>query len=64
MIRIVDIRQTATVTHLKLDVDADQSLYKPPPFEKFQFLYNETNDLITTTSKTIKMSLLTTLKPP
>ena len=53
MIRIVDIRKRSVVTHLKLDVDADQSLYKPPPIEKYQFLLNRTDDRITTSSKTI-----------
>jgi hypothetical protein len=60
MIRFVNIQKTSTVTHLKLDVDADRSLYKPPPLEKYQALINETYNYITSTSKTITMSTPTT----
>jgi hypothetical protein len=60
MIHIVNVRKTSTVTHLKLDVDADRSLYKPPPVEKYQLLVNETYNYITSTSKTITMRISTT----
>ncbi len=50
----VQVRRSATVTHLKLNVDADQSLYKPPPLEKFEYLNNETSNSVTTSSKTIQ----------
>jgi len=57
MINYVNIRKSATVTHLKLDVNADNSLYYPPSVDKFKDLINETNEqIITTTSKTIKMT--------
>jgi hypothetical protein len=62
MIRFVSIQKTATVTHLQLDVDADLSLYRPPPLEKYQSIINETYDHITTTSKTIKTTSPTMLK--
>lgn len=63
MIRYVSIRKTSIVTHLKLDVDADKSLYQPPSMEKYQHLVNETYDYITTTSKTIgKPSTTTTIQ--
>jgi len=54
MTRIVDIRKTSTVTHLKLDVDIDQSLYKPPSMKKFQSLLNKTYDHVATTRKTVE----------
>jgi hypothetical protein len=54
MTRIVDIRKTSTVTHLKLDVDVDQSLYKPPSMKKFQSLLNKTYDHVATTRKTVE----------
>jgi len=56
MIRIVNIRKTSTVTHLKLDVNGDQSLYKPPPVEKFQSLIDETYYYITTNGKPINLT--------
>ena len=59
-VRVVQLQRTATVTHLKLNVDADQSLYKPPPFEKFQSLHNETSNSVTTSSKTIQTTAPTT----
>jgi hypothetical protein len=59
MINIINVRKTSTVTHLKLDVDADKSLYKPPPLEKYHFLINETYDYITSTSKTITIRIPT-----
>ena len=60
LIRIVDVRKTLTVTHLKLDVDADQSLYKPPPLEKFRVLLNETILRVTTSRKTVTTTKTTT----
>jgi hypothetical protein len=60
MIRILDIRKTSTVTHLKLNVDDNQSLYKPPSLEKYQSLLNETILRITTSRKTVTTTTVTT----
>ncbi len=60
LIRIVDVRKTSTVTHLKLDVDANQSLYKPPALEKFQMSLNETILRVTTSRKTVTTTKTTT----
>ncbi|CAF2519639.1 unnamed protein product [Rotaria sp. Silwood2] len=62
MIRIVDIRKTSTVIHLKIDVDANQSLYKPPSKKNFLSSFNETYDYITTTSKTVTTTTPTVLQ--
>lgn len=53
LIRYVDIRKTSTVIHLKLDVDADQSLYKPPSLQRFQSSFNETILKLTSSRKTV-----------
>jgi hypothetical protein len=50
--RIVNIRKTSTVTHLKLDVNADLSLYQPPSVKKPQSSSNKSSSVVTTTSKT------------
>ena len=51
MTQTISIRRTATLTHLKLDVDADRSLYRPPSLEKFNSLNNQNNDYITTSNQ-------------
>ena len=62
MTKIVSTRRTATLTHLKLDVDADQSLYRPPPLDKFPALTNQESDHVTTSNQplTIRTSTAST----
>ncbi|CAF3457296.1 unnamed protein product [Rotaria sp. Silwood1] len=52
MIHFVNIRKISTVTHLKIDVNADNSLYKPPLMKNFQSTYNTIYNNITTIGKT------------
>jgi hypothetical protein len=53
MIRILQIRKLSTLTHIKLDVDANKSLDKTPSIEKLQSSLNQTSEGITTISKTL-----------
>ncbi|CAF0884061.1 unnamed protein product [Adineta steineri] len=53
MIRFVEIRKRSTVTHIKLDVNANEDLYKAPSMEEYQSLTDQTDEHITTTRKTI-----------
>ena len=54
MINIVHIRQLSTVVHLKIDVDADRGLYKPPLINTFPSSSDKINHYMTTTHKTVK----------
>ncbi|CAF0965585.1 unnamed protein product [Rotaria sordida] len=53
MIRIINIRKTFTVTHLKINVNADQNLYKSSSMKNFQSSFSKNYNYITTNSGTI-----------
>ena len=59
MIRITDIRKSSTVTHLKLDVNADQILYKPSSIQKMPSSVDKSAIRITAARRTIKTTATT-----
>lgn len=62
MIKTISIRRTATLTYLKLDVDADRSLYRPPSLGKFHSLNSQSNDYITTSNQPLMRTASTVSK--